>query len=263
MATTPKEKKLRLDVAVVERGLAESRQKAQALILAGKVRVDGARADKAGALVAPAARIEIAGGTQRYVSRAGDKLAGALSDFGVDPSGKTCLDAGSSTGGFTDCLLQHGAAKVFAVDVTTSQLAWKLQQDPRVTAIEANARYLQHSALPEKPALVTVDLSFISVAKVLPRLAALVAPAAEFLILVKPQFELGRGQVCRGGIVRDPVLHQRAIETVCEAAARAGLQVLGARPSHVTGAEGNQEFFVYARASAPGALAMPKIAEVE
>jgi 23S rRNA (cytidine1920-2'-O)/16S rRNA (cytidine1409-2'-O)-methyltransferase len=245
-----KEKKLRLDVTVVERGLAESRQKAQALILAGKVRVNGTRADKAGVLLPAAAQIEIVGAAQRYVSRAGAKLEGALSDFGVDPSGKTCLDAGSSTGGFTDCLLQHGAAKVFAVDVTTAQLAWKLQQDPRVTMIEANARNLQHSALPEKPALVTMDLSFISVAKVLPHLAELAAPLAEFLILVKPQFELERGQVGRGGIVRDPALHQRAVEKVCAAAQTAELELLGTCPSRVTGAEGNQEFFVHARARA-------------
>ena len=191
----------------------------------------------------------------RYASRAGDKLAGALSDFGVDPAGRVCLDAGSSTGGFTDCLLQHGAARVFAVDVTTSQLAWKLQQDARVTPIEANVRYLQAPALDgEPPALVTVDLSFISVAKVLARLAALAAPGADFLILVKPQFELERGQVGRGGIVRDPSLRERAVEKVSEAARGAGLEVLGVRPSHVLGAEGNQEFFLHARSPARQAV---------
>jgi 23S rRNA (cytidine1920-2'-O)/16S rRNA (cytidine1409-2'-O)-methyltransferase len=247
MATRAKEKKQRLDLLVAERGLAESRQKAQALILAGQVRVDGVRADKAGSLFPSAVRIELAGSGQRYVSRAGDKLDGALSDFGLDPSGKICLDAGSSTGGFTDCLLQHGAVQVFAIDVTTSQLAWKLQQDPRVTQIEANVRYLQPSALPAAPALVTVDLSFISVTKVLPRLAELAAAKAEFLILVKPQFELERGQVGSGGIVRDPALRERAVEKVSEAARAAGLEVLGARPSHVMGAEGNQEIFLHAR----------------
>ena len=172
----------------------------------------------------------------------------------MNPAGRVCLDAGSSTGGFTDCLLQHGAARVFAVDVTTSQLAWKLQQDARVTPIEVNARYLQAPALAEPPALVTVDLSFISVAKVLARLAALAAPGADFLILVKPQFELERGQVGRGGIVRDPSLRERAVEKVSEAARGAGLEVLGVRPSHVLGAEGNQEFFLHARGpSSPGA----------
>jgi 23S rRNA (cytidine1920-2'-O)/16S rRNA (cytidine1409-2'-O)-methyltransferase len=245
--STRSKKKQRLDVLVVERGLAETRQKAQALILAGSVRVDGERSGKAGALVPCTARIELAGGGLRYVSRAGDKLAGALADFGVDPVGKVCLDVGSSTGGFTDCLLQHGAARVFAVDVTTSQLAWKLQQDTRVTPVEVNARYLPASALSEPPSLVTVDLSFISVAKVLPRLAALAAPGADFLILVKPQFELERGQVGRGGIVRDPTLRERAVEKVREAARDADLDVLGVRPSHVLGAEGNQEFFLHAR----------------
>jgi 23S rRNA (cytidine1920-2'-O)/16S rRNA (cytidine1409-2'-O)-methyltransferase len=249
MTTRSKEKKQRLDVLLVERGLAESRQKAQALILAGKVRVSGLRVDKAGALVSSAAQIELGGGLL-YASRAGDKLAGALADFGVDPTGKICLDVGSSTGGFTDCLLQHGAARVFAVDVTTSQLAWKLQQDPRVTPIEVNARYLQASALAAVPGLVTVDLSFISVAKVLPRLAALAAPEADFLILVKPQFELERSQVGRGGIVRDPALRERAVEKVSEAARAAGLEILGVRPSHVLGAEGNQEFFLHARGPA-------------
>jgi 23S rRNA (cytidine1920-2'-O)/16S rRNA (cytidine1409-2'-O)-methyltransferase len=250
MTTRGKGKKQRLDLLLAERGLAESRQKAQALILAGQVRVNGTRADKAGVLVPSTAQIQIAGGGQRYVSRAGDKLAGALADFGVDPSGKICLDAGSSTGGFTDCLLQHGAARVFAVDVTTSQLAWKLQQDARVTPIEANARYLQSSVLAAQPAVVTMDLSFISVAKVLPRLAALAAPEADFLILVKPQFELERGQVGRGGIVRDPALRAQAVEKVSEAARAAGLEVLGARQSRVLGAEGNQEVFLHARGPA-------------
>ena len=242
-----RERKQRLDLLLTERGLVESRQKAQALILAGKIRVDGRRADKAGALISSAAAIELADHGQRYVSRAGAKLAGALADFGTDPEGRVCLDIGSSTGCFTDCLLQRGAARVFAVDVTTSQLAWKLQRDPRVVAIEANARYLPASALAEAPTLVTVDLAFISVTKVLPRLAALAAPGAEYLILVKPQFELERGQVGRGGIVRDPAMRERAVEKVSAAARSAGFEVLGVRPSQVLGAEGNQEIFIHAR----------------
>ena len=250
MTARTKEKKQRLDLLLTERGLADSRQKAQALILAGKIRVNGLRVDKAGAQVAVAARIEVTDSGQRYVSRAGDKLAGALEDFGVDPSSRICLDIGSSTGGFTDCLLQHGAAHVFAVDVTTSQLAWKLQQDARVVPIEANARYLQQSSLSAEPTLVTVDLSFISVAKVLPRLAELAAPGADFLILVKPQFELERGQVGRGGIVRDPALRERAVEKISAAARSAGLEVLATRPSQVLGAEGNQEIFLHARGPA-------------
>jgi 23S rRNA (cytidine1920-2'-O)/16S rRNA (cytidine1409-2'-O)-methyltransferase len=241
-----KTSKKRLDVTLVERGLVETRQKAQAVILAGHVRVSGQRADKAGALVAADSAIEVAGEGLRYASRGGLKLVGALDDFGVDAAGQICLDAGCSTGGFTDCLLQHGAARVYAVDVTTSQLAWKLQRDPRVVPIECNVRYLQAGALAEAPSLVTVDLSFISVAKVLPRLVAAAAPGAGFLILVKPQFELERGDVGKGGIVREPALHERAIERVRAAATAAGLRIIGARPSQVTGAEGNQEFFLYA-----------------
>lgn len=232
---------------LVERGIVESRAKAQGLILAGGVRVNGQREDKAGAAIAFDAAIEITGETPRYASRAGLKLEGALEEFGVDPSARICLDAGSSTGGFTDCLLQHGAARVYAVDVTTSQLAWKLQRDPRVTQIEANVRYLDAAALAERPSVVTVDLSFISVAKVLSRLVAVAGAGAEFLILVKPQFELERGQVGRGGIVRDATLHERAVEHVRQAAVAAGLEVLGVRPSRVPGAEGNVEFFLHAR----------------
>jgi len=236
-------------VLLVERGLVESRQKAQAMFLAGQVRVDGQRADKAGAAIAAEAMIEVAAMGPRYASRAGLKLKGALDDFGVDPSSRICLDAGSSTGGFTDCLLQHGAARVFAVDVTTNQLAWKLRQDQRVTQIEANVRYLDPQAVAELPSLITIDLSFISVGKVLGRIAAIAAPAAEFLILVKPQFELERGQVGRGGIVRDAELQARAVESVRTAARAAGLEVLGVRPSRLPGAEGNQEFFLHARKS--------------
>jgi 23S rRNA (cytidine1920-2'-O)/16S rRNA (cytidine1409-2'-O)-methyltransferase len=251
--TRTRERKVRLDLLLTERGLVESRQKAQALILAGKVRVNGRRMDKAGSLVSSAAAVELADAGQRYASRAGAKLAGALEDFGVDPQGRVCMDIGSSTGGFTDCLLQRGAARVFAVDVTTSQLAWKLQQDPRVVTIETNARYLQARDLPTAPTLVTTDLSFISVTKVLPRLVALAAPGAEYLILVKPQFELERGQVGRGGIVRDPAMRERAVERVSAAARSAGLEVLGVRPSRVPGAEGNQEIFIHARG--PGSAA--------
>lgn len=230
---------------LVSRGLAESRQKAQALILAGEVRVAGERADKPGTMIPCDAPLELAGSHIRYVGRGGLKLEGALEDFSVRPEGKICLDAGSSTGGFTDCLLQHGAARVYAVDVTTSQLAWKLRQDSRVVPIEANVRYLDAKALPQPPVLVTIDVSFISLTKVLPRLVSVAAPGAEFLILIKPQFELERGEVGRGGIVRDPQLHQRAIERVRLAAESAGLRVMDVRPSQLPGAEGNQEFFLH------------------
>jgi len=238
-------------VLLVERGLAESRQKAQAMILAGEVRISSQRADKPGTMFPQDSAIELTGGAPRYVSRGGLKLDGALEDFGVNPEGKICLDAGCSTGGFTDCLLQHGAARVYAADVTTSQLAWKLRQDARVIPVEANVRFLEPKALAEPPSLVTVDVSFISVAKVLPRLAAAAAPGAQFLILVKPQFELERGNVGRGGIVRDARLHERAIEGVRAAAIAAGLEVHGVHPSRLPGAEGNQEFFLHATLMAP------------
>lgn len=245
-----KTKKQRLDLLLVERGLAESRQRAQAQILAGEITVDGQKVTKAGTAIATDARIEISGEKLRYASRAGLKLEGALEDFGVDPAGKTCLDAGSSTGGFTDCLLQHGARRVYAVDVTVSQLAWKLQQDPRVHSIERNARYLTAGDVGEAVDLITLDLSFISVTKVLQPMAAIARPGAEMLILVKPQFELERKDVGKGGIVRDPALHRRAIESVREAAEKAGWRVLGERASRITGADGNQEFFLHARREA-------------
>jgi 23S rRNA (cytidine1920-2'-O)/16S rRNA (cytidine1409-2'-O)-methyltransferase len=242
----PKIAKKRLDVLVVERGLAESREKAHAMILAGEVRVNGARSDKAGAQISEDVRIEISGASARYASRGGFKLEGALQDFSVDVSGKTCLDVGASTGGFTDCLLQHGASRVYAVDVTPQQMAWRLVQDPRVKQIKANARNLRPEQIPERVSVVTIDVSFISVAKVFPAVAAAAGLEAEYLILVKPQFELDRGDIGSGGIVRDTALHERAIERARQAVVAAGLEARGVRPSHLTGAEGNQEFFLYA-----------------
>ena len=239
--------KQRLDVALVERGLVESRQKAQALILAGHVLVDGQKASKAGASVKAAAAIELIGPQMPYVSRSGAKLAGALHDFEADPRGRICLDVGCSTGGFTDCLLQNGAARVYAVDVTTSQLAWKLRQDARVVTIEKNARYLKAGDLPEPVDLIVADLSFISVTKVLPALVPLARAGAVWLILIKPQFELNRKDVGKGGIVRDASLHRKAIERVEAAATASGLRILGVKPSQLTGAEGNQEFFLHAQ----------------
>lgn len=234
----------------MERGLAESRQLAQALILAGRVCVAGAAQTKSGSLVPVNVLLEITGDEPAYASRAGKKLAGALDDFAVNPAGLVCLDVGCSTGGFTDCLLQRGALRVYAVDVTTSQLAWKLRQDARVIPIEKNARYLAAGDLSEPAQLVTADLSFISLAKVIPALVPLAAPGAHFLLLVKPQFELERTAVGRGGIVRDPALHRRAIDRVRAAAESAGLSVLGDRASHLPGAEGNAEFFLHARSPA-------------
>ena len=242
----PRPSKKRLDLLLVERGLAESRQKAQAMILAGRVRVAGQPALKSGAMISADAQVEIAGKGSRYASRAGEKLEGALRDFGVDPADRICLDAGSSTGGFTDCLLQHSAAKIYAVDVTVSQLAWKLQRDPRVVPLGMNVRYLKPENLPERPSLITADLSFISLGKVLPALVGAAQERAEFLLLIKPQFELERGEVGKGGIVRDPKLHERAIERVRKAAEACGMRVLAVKPSRVPGAEGNLEFFLHA-----------------
>jgi 23S rRNA (cytidine1920-2'-O)/16S rRNA (cytidine1409-2'-O)-methyltransferase len=242
-----KSAKKRLDVMVVERGLAESREKAQAMILAGEVRVDGKRSDKAGAQISEGARIEVSGTSGKYVSRGGLKLEGTLEDFGIAVAEKICLDVGASTGGFTDCLLQRGARRVYAVDVTPQQLAWRLQKDDRVIQIKANARNLRPEQIPEPAGLVTMDVSFISVAKVLPAVVAAAGPNAEYLILVKPQFELDRGDVGRGGIVREASQHERAIERARQAALAAGLSVEGVRPSHLTGAEGNQEFFLHAK----------------
>jgi 23S rRNA (cytidine1920-2'-O)/16S rRNA (cytidine1409-2'-O)-methyltransferase len=242
----PKLEKKRLDLLVVERGLADSREKAQAMILAGEVRVNSSRSDKAGLQVATHARIEISGTSAKYASRGGLKLEGALTELAIGVSGKTCLDIGASTGGFTDCLLKHNARWVYAVDVTPEQMVWRLQQDPRVIQIKANARNLRPEQIPEPADLVTVDVSFISVAKVLPAVVVAAGPRAEYLILVKPQFELDRGDVGRGGIVHDAALHARAVQRVRVAAEAAGLRVEGVRPSRVTGAEGNQEFFLHA-----------------
>ena len=217
------------------------------MILAGEVRVNGVRSEKAGTQIIEDARIEVSGASAKYASRGGLKLEGALEDFGADVRGKICLDIGASTGGFTDCLLQHGARRIYAVDVTPQQMAWRLVQDARVTQIKANARNLRPEQIPEPAEIVTMDVSFISVAKVLPAVVAAAGPDAEYLILVKPQFELDRGDIGRGGIVRDASLHERAIERVRAAAEASGLRVEGMRPSRVTGAEGNQEFFLHAK----------------
>jgi 23S rRNA (cytidine1920-2'-O)/16S rRNA (cytidine1409-2'-O)-methyltransferase len=246
---SPKIEKTRLDILLVERGLAPSRERAQALLLAGNVRVNGKRMDKPGTRLAADARIELAGESLRYASRGGLKLEGALEDFAVAPRGKICLDVGSSTGGFTDCLLQYGARRVYAVDVTMNQLDWKLQKDDRVVKIERNARYLKAEDLGDLVDLATMDVSFISVTKVLPAIVPVARAGGEFLILIKPQFELEKRQVGKGGIVRDAALHEKAVESVTAAALALGLEIVGVRPSRITGTEGNQEFFLHARRS--------------
>ena len=237
--------KRRLDQLLVERGLAESREKAQALILAGSVMLDGQKADKPGRMVPADSRIEVAQALP-YVSRGGLKLEAALDRFHIDPRGKVCLDAGASTGGFTDCLLQRGAVRVYAVDVGKGQLDWKIRNDPRVVLREGiNARYLEPGDMPEKIDLAVCDVSFISVTLVLPRLAAVLREGGEMVILIKPQFEAGRGQVGKGGIVRDPSLHQVVCERVEQAARELGFRT-EIMDSPILGAHGNKEFLLHA-----------------
>jgi len=242
-----KEERKRLDLLLVERGLAESRHKAQAMILAGEVEVDRKRAEKAGSLLSGTAHIEVHSRLQKYASRGGLKLEGALKDFRVSPAGSICLDIGASTGGFADCLLQNGAARVYAVDVNTDQLSWKLREDKRVLRIEKNARELRASDLPESVDLVVTDVSFISVKKILPGAADCAKSGADLLILIKPQFELEREDVGKGGIVREKALHEKAIASVKQAVEALGLAVAGIVPSRLPGAEGNQEYFLHAR----------------
>jgi 23S rRNA (cytidine1920-2'-O)/16S rRNA (cytidine1409-2'-O)-methyltransferase len=240
----------RLDVLLVERGLAESAQKALAMILAGEVQVNGQRAGAAGATIASDARIELNSRAQKYVGRGGIKIEGALEDFAIEVTGRVCLDVGSSTGGFTDCLLQRGAVRVYAVDVNVEQLAWELRRDARVIRVERNARELRREDVTELVDLVVVDVSFISATKVLGPAIACARDGADALILVKPQFELRRDEIGEGGIVTDRALHERAIAQVREAGELAGLQWLGAQPSKLAGAEGNQEYFLHARKKA-------------
>jgi 23S rRNA (cytidine1920-2'-O)/16S rRNA (cytidine1409-2'-O)-methyltransferase len=236
----------RLDQVLVERGLAESRTKGQALVLAGQVLVDGKRAEKPGHAVPLDARIEILQ-PPRYVGRGGLKLEAALEGFHIGVAGRVCLDAGSSTGGFTDCLLQHGARRVYAVDVGAGQLDWKLRSDPRVTVREGiNARYLRLEDIGEPVDLAVLDLSFISVTLVLPAVVPLLKETGEMVILVKPQFEAGRGEVGKGGVVRDPAVHARACQRVRTAVEELGFTA-GLMESPILGAEGNREFLLYAR----------------
>ena len=243
----PKPSRKRLDLLLVERGCAGSPQKAMAMILAGEVQVDGQRVEKAGMPVAEDAPIEIASRLQKFVSRGGTKLEGALENFAIESAGCVCLDIGSSNGGFTDCLLQHGAVRVYAVDVNVEQLDWKLRQNSRVIPIERNARELRVGDLPESVDIVVIDVSFISVRKVIPPAMATAKPRANFLILIKPQFELRREEIGPGGIVKEQKLHDKAILTVRECVESLGLECLGIRPSHLLGAEGNQEYFLHAR----------------
>jgi 23S rRNA (cytidine1920-2'-O)/16S rRNA (cytidine1409-2'-O)-methyltransferase len=237
--------KKRLDVLLVERGLAESRAQAQALVLAGRVRGHS----KAGSQIEESAELDVEPGP-RFVSRGGEKLAHALEQFGIDVSGEDCLDVGASTGGFTDCLLQAGAARVCALDVGYGQLDPRLRKEPRVTVIErTNVRELDCAQLPFAPTFVVCDVSFIGLAKALPPALACAAPGWRALVLVKPQFEAGRADVGKGGVVRDPVVHKRVVDEVAAQVPGWGARVEGVTDSGLPGPKGNREFFLYLRAT--------------
>jgi 23S rRNA (cytidine1920-2'-O)/16S rRNA (cytidine1409-2'-O)-methyltransferase len=234
----------RLDQLLVERGLFSSREQARRSILAGSVFVDGQRVDKAGAPVRADAGVEVRGPREPYVSRGGRKLEQALRHFGVDPEGEVCLDCGASTGGFTDCLLAHGARRVYALDVGYGQLDARLRADPRVVVMErTNARHLAASDLPERCGIVTVDVSFISLLQVVPALLPHLRAGGTLLALIKPQFEVGRGQVGKGGVVRDEALRREVIEERMRELAALGLEVIGAMDCEVAGVSGNREAF--------------------
>lgn len=240
--------KRRADQLLVERGLVESRQRAQAVILAGLVFTGERRVEKAGQLLPAEAPLTLRGQDHPWVSRGGLKLDHGLTVFAIDPAGLVCLDVGASTGGFTDVLLARGAAKVYAVDVGQGQLAWKLRTDPRVVVLEkTNARYLTAELVPEAPDLVVCDASFISLTLVLPAALALARPGARLVALVKPQFEVGKGEVGKGGVVRDPAQHAAVCERIRGWLEQAvGWRVLGLAESPITGPEGNREFLIAA-----------------
>ncbi|MEW5736639.1 MAG: TlyA family RNA methyltransferase [Thermodesulfobacteriota bacterium] len=240
--------KIRLDNLLVEKGLAQSRERARALILSGKVLVDGLVRDKAGAQVSPHVELCLKGGDIPYVSRGGVKLQGALDHFGLDVSGLSCLDVGASTGGFTDCLLSRGAVRVCCVDVGYGQLAWSLRNDPRVSVLErTNARNLTPADIPFAPDLCVIDVSFISLRLVLPAVVPCLAQDGAVLALIKPQFEVGKGEVGKKGVVRDPALHERVCQEISACARSLGMDVAGVVPSPILGPEGNREFFLLAR----------------
>ena len=243
--SSPKNKE-RLDKILFTKGLAQSREQAKRLILAGLVIVNEQKIDKVGTVVAENAEIRILGQEHPYVGRGGVKLEKALQAFQIDPTGKIAIDIGASTGGFTDCLLQHGAQKVYAVDVGYGQLAWKLVTDPRVISLErTNARYLSPNDFPEQMDLATIDLAFISLTKVLLPVSSLLKPQAAMIALVKPQFEVGKGEVGKGGIVKSAEKHQQVLQHLRAYAQSIGLTVAGVLESPLKGADGNTEFLMY------------------
>jgi 23S rRNA (cytidine1920-2'-O)/16S rRNA (cytidine1409-2'-O)-methyltransferase len=247
--------KIRLDRLLVDRGLCESRTRAQALIMAGKVVVGEHAASKSGALVAADADVRVRGQDHPFVSRGGVKLRGALEQFAeLAVAGRVAMDIGASTGGFTDCLLQAGAARVYAVDVGYGQLAWKLAQDPRVVVLDrTNIRTLAPATVGEQVTLAVADCSFISLTKVLPSVPQFLAPDADVVVLIKPQFEVGAGRVGKGGVVRDAGARDAAVSTVIAAAGQLGFVVAGICDSPITGQDGNVEFFAWLRWGSPGA----------
>ncbi len=241
-------KKLRLDLLVVQRSLAPSRQRAQALIMAGKVMVAGRIIDKPGRLVPPDVQVEVGQDDNPFVGRGGLKLLHALERFSVDPKGRICMDVGASTGGFTHCLLQKGAERVYAIDVGYGQLAWELRNDPRVVVMErTNIRHLPQGAIADSPDLAVIDVSFISLRIVIPAVLIHLARPAEIVALVKPQFEVGKGEVGKGGIVRHPRLHARVIKELVQGFREMGLEISGVVPSPIRGAKGNREFLMHMR----------------
>jgi 23S rRNA (cytidine1920-2'-O)/16S rRNA (cytidine1409-2'-O)-methyltransferase len=247
--------KVRLDRLVVTKGLTSTREKARRLVLAGEVLVNDRPVEKPGTLVDSQSRLRLRHPPSPFVSRGGEKLAGVIAQVGLDVEGLQVLDVGASTGGFTDCLLQKGASQVTALDVGKAQLDWKLRSDPRVKVVEGvNARYLHHEDFPDGFDLVTVDVSFISLSKILPAVTPLVRPGGKLLALVKPQFELSRKDVETGGVVRDPHKHLRAILSVCKSVESCGLAVKNLIASAIKGVEGNQEFFLLMSRDGTGKL---------
>jgi 23S rRNA (cytidine1920-2'-O)/16S rRNA (cytidine1409-2'-O)-methyltransferase len=242
--------KARLDTMLVDRGLVASRERARAVILAGQVAVDGHVVAKAGTLVPDQARVELLSPDHPYVSRGGVKLAHAFNEFGIDPRGRRALDVGASTGGFTDVLLRRGAASVIALDVGRGQLDWRLRTDPRVIVREGvNARHLTREGVPHDVSLVAIDVAFISLGLILPALPPFLEAGADVVALVKPQFEAGRGEVGKHGVITDPAIHDRVVTRIAEAARDVGLSWAGMTPSPITGASGNREFFLHLRSA--------------
>lgn len=248
-----KVEKERLDVLLVQQGLANSRELAKAYIMAGNVYVDGQKEDKAGTKVAVTAKLEVKGNQMKYVSRGGYKLEKAMDVFGIRLNGKICLDIGASTGGFTDCMLQNGASKVYAIDVGYGQFAWKLRNDERVVCLEkTNVRYVTHEQVPDEGDFASIDVSFISLAKVLPAVLGVLGEKGQLVCLIKPQFEAGREKVGKKGVVRDSSVHREVIEMIVEYVRTQSLGILGLDFSPIKGPEGNIEYLIYLDKSRSG-----------